>query len=240
MFDQLITTTTPAAPKMIVYGPAGAGKTSLAASADAVLIDCENGAGNIAGLTRTPYLDTWPKMRDWLTAIAKEPPKKALAIDTIDWMVQRICEHVVLDMGGGKGDLTNTLGSSHGGYYKAREIVLNLIYRDVLPMLNYINGKGVSLILLAHAHNAKITTPEGFTLQQATPDLPTWGVLPPFVEWADAVIYIDKQGEDRQLVTTGTNTVLAKNRYRLPPAMPFPETGSWQSLVSAITRKDSK
>ena len=126
LMNSLIKSTTPAPPKMIVYGQPGVGKTTFAASANAVLLDCENGAGAVANLTRTPYLQSWPQMRKWLVELAdldKADAPQALAIDTIDWMVQRIVEHVVLDLDGkSQGDITNTLGTAHGGYFKAREI----------------------------------------------------------------------------------------------------------------------
>ena len=174
LMNSLITTTTPAPPKLIVYGQPGVGKTTFAASARAVLIDCENGAGAVGGLTRTPYLQTWPQMRQWLVQLASASADgiPAVAIDTIDWMVQRIVEHVVVDLDvKSPSDITNTLGSSHGGYYKAREIVQNIVYRDLLPMLNAITDLGAAVILLAHAANTKMTTPEGYDLRLAAPDL---------------------------------------------------------------------
>ncbi|MCD4824644.1 MAG: hypothetical protein K8S55_08555 [Phycisphaerae bacterium] len=42
-------------------------------------------------------------------------------------------------------DITNTLGSAHGGYFKAREIVQNIVYRELLPMLNAIAENGVAM-----------------------------------------------------------------------------------------------
>jgi len=135
--NSLITTTTPSPPTMIVYGQPGVGKTTFAASAGAILIDCENGAGVVPGLTRTPYLQTWPEMRKWLAELASTPPDGvvSVAIDTIDWMVQRIVEHVVVDLDDkSPNDITNTLGTAHGGYFKAREIVQNIVYRDLLPI----------------------------------------------------------------------------------------------------------
>ncbi len=137
LMNSLITTTTPSPPTMIVYGQPGVGKTTFAASAGAILIDCENGAGVVPGLTRTPYLQTWPEMRKWLAELASTPPDGvvSVAIDTIDWMVQRIVEHVVVDLDDkSPNDITNTLGTAHGGYFKAREIVQNIVYRDLLPI----------------------------------------------------------------------------------------------------------
>ena len=122
LMDSLITTTTPAPPKLIVYGQPGVGKTTFAANAQAVLVDCENGAGAVAGLTRTPYLQTWPQMRQWLVELASAPPEgiSAVAVDTIDWMIQRIIEHVVVDLDGKspseispRGCLTRTTWPAH-------------------------------------------------------------------------------------------------------------------------------
>ena len=233
LMDSLITATTPAPPKMIVYGQPGVGKTTFAASADAILIDCENGAGAVRELKRTPYLQSWPQMRQWLVELASSPPDdaSALAIDTIDWMVQRIVEHVVLDLDGkAQGDITNTLGTAHGGYFKAREIVQNIVYRDLLPMLNAVADHGVPVILLAHAANTKMTTPEGYDQRLASPDLPHW-IAPPFIEWADCVLYAHRQDDQRLLLTEGTNVILAKNRYGLPAELQL----SWPALMEALT-----
>jgi len=230
--DTLIQTTTPSPPKMIVYGQPGVGKTTFAASADAILLDCENGAGAVAGLTRTPYLQSWPQMRKWLVELATSPGKStsAVAIDTIDWMVQRIAEHVVMDLDvKAPNEITNTLGTAHGGYFKAREIVQNIVYRDLLPMLNAVADHGVAIILLAHAANTKMTSPEGYDLRIAGPDLPQW-IAPPFIEWADAVLYASRDGEERTLRTEATNVILAKNRYSLPSELPL----AWSALMDGI------
>ena len=238
LMDSLISATTPAPPKLIVYGQPGVGKTTFAASARAVLIDCENGAGAVAGLTRTPYLQAWPEIRQWLVELASGSTDAiaAVAIDTIDWMVQRIIEHVVVDLDvKSPSDITNTLGSSHGGYYKTREVVQNIVYRDLLPMLNAITDNGTAIILLAHAANTKMTTPEGYDLRLAAPDLPQW-LAPPFIEWADCVLYAARDGESRSLRTEGTNVILAKNRYSLSAELPL----SWQALMNAMTNPNSK
>ena len=233
LVDSLIRSTTPSPPKMIVYGQPGVGKTTFAASASAILLDCENGAGAVPGLTRTPYLQTWPQMRNWLAELAglsKADAPQALAIDTIDWMVQRIVEHVVLDLDAkATGDITNTLGTAHGGYFKAREIVQNIVYRDLLPMLNAVADTGAAIILLAHATNTKMTTPEGYDQRLASPDLPNW-IAPPFIEWADAVLYACRRDEGRVLLTEGTNVILAKNRYGLPAEISL----SWPALMQAL------
>ncbi|MFW6042010.1 MAG: AAA family ATPase [Guyparkeria sp.] len=233
LMNSLIKSTTPAPPKMIVYGQPGVGKTTFAASAGAILLDCENGAGAVSGLTRTPFLQSWPQMRKWLIELATTPPDgvAAVAIDTIDWMIQRIVEHVVMDLDEkSPNDITNTLGTAHGGYFKAREIVQNVVYRDLLPMLNAVAETGAAIILLAHAANTKMTTPEGYDQRLASPDLPHW-IAPPFIEWADCVLYAHRQDDQRLLLTEGTNVILAKNRYGLPAKLDL----SWPALMQAMT-----
>lgn len=238
LLDSLITSTTPAPPKMIVYGTPGVGKTTFAASAGALLLDCENGAGAVPGLTRTPYLRSWPEVEAWLRELAAKPPESlgVIAIDTLDWLVQRIVEFVVMDLDKkGKGEVTNTLSSAHGGYFKAREIVHNIVNRDLLPMLNTITERGVAVILLAHAANTKMTTPEGFDVRLAAPDIPQW-IAPTFIEWADAVLFAWRETDGSRVLTTeGTNTVTAKNRYGMPSRLGL----SWSEVAGAIQRESS-
>lgn len=229
----LIRATKPTPPKLIIYGQPGVGKTTLAAEAKALLIDCENGAGTIPHLARTPYLETWPEMDGWLQELAAgalPTDCKALAIDTIDWMVTRITEYVCVDLDGKKpGDITNTVGSAHGGFFKAREVIQNVISRRLFPTLNAINSRGVPIILLAHAEHAKITDAEGVMTRMAAPDIePCYLSL--FREWSDAVLYASQDGDTRMLTTAQTATVVAKNRYGLPLHMNL----SWTDLVAAI------
>jgi len=235
--ERLITARKPAPPKLIVYGQPGVGKTTLAAQAKATLIDCENGAGAVPGLTRTPYLESWTDIRPWLEefAFGEEQPPSVVAVDTIDWMIERVCEHVVLELDpkakdkDGNVNLANTLGSAHGGYYKAREVVQNIVYLDVFPLLNRIINRGSVVLLLAHASNEKMTTPEGHQIRIAAPDMPQW-ISQPFIEWADCVLFANYLAGKRTIRTAGTGNILAKNRYSMPDEIEL----SWDALKSAI------
>jgi len=239
LMDSLITTTTPEPPKILLYGQGGVGKSTLAAAAGAVLLDCENGVGNIPGLMRTPYLETWTDMLNWIDEMiasagnGEAPP--VLAIDTIDWMIRRLAEHVIIDLDpaakGKKDTLCNSMGGAHGGFFKARDICVNYLSRLLIPKLARLTASGTVILLLAHADNRMITSPEGVSQRMAAPDLPDWaGSI--LMEWADAVLYarFGEQGH-REIVTTTTNIVLAKNRYGLPSTLPL----NWGELTNALT-----
>ncbi|MBN1911827.1 MAG: AAA family ATPase [Pirellulales bacterium] len=95
VLNDVIQNPSPSAPKGIVYGPPGVGKTTFGATAEAsILVDCENGAGAIP-CKRTPYLATWPEIEKWLLAVQRdEHVYKTLVIDSIDWLLRRLEEHV--------------------------------------------------------------------------------------------------------------------------------------------------
>ncbi|MBT4817725.1 MAG: ATP-binding protein [Lentisphaerae bacterium] len=227
LLDTIIARPTPSAPKGIVYGPPGIGKTTFGATAtDSLIIDCENGAGAIQA-NRTPYLSIWPEIGHWLTAIEREQhPYQTLVIDSIDWLLRRMEEHV----SGSTGKLDQTLNRSHGGYGNGKQVLKNHVYQILLPQLDRIINRGIAVILLAHAKRTEITDVDGITTEKSTADLPE-GYLNVFVEWSDFVCLarMDAEG-NRVLITQETPRALAKNRYGMPETIPF----DWTSFTGAV------
>ncbi|AQT67922.1 phage nucleotide-binding protein [Anaerohalosphaera lusitana] len=234
LLNNIITDPAPSAPKGIIYGPPGVGKTSFGASvSDSLIIDCENGAGSIK-CSRTPYLASWEQILGWLRAIEQEDhPYKVIAIDTIDWLLRRIEEHVS-GCAGGKTD--STLNRSHGGYGNGKQVLKNYVYQILLPVLDRIVARGIAVLLLAHAKRTEITDIDGITVEKTTPELPD-GYLNVMVEWSDFVCLarIDSQ-DHRYLTTRETPRALAKNRYHLPESLPF----EWNAFSEGITQGLSK
>jgi hypothetical protein len=224
----IISKPTPTAPKGILYGPPGIGKTTFGGSApNSLIIDCENGAGTIP-CQRTPYLDRWSEIESWLLAIESENHShQVVAIDSLDWMVRRIEESV----SGGADKLTQTLNKSHGGYGNGKQVMRNYIYSRLLPMLDRITARGIAVVLLAHAKRTEITDIDGIVTEKVAPDLPE-EYLNTFVEWSDFVCLARMNPEgQRVIVAQETGSCLAKNRYGMPAIIPF----SWSDFTDAIS-----
>lgn len=228
MFQNVIENPSPSAPKGIICGPPGVGKTTFGATAeDSLIIDCEHGAGAIP-CRRTPYLETWPEIENWLRAVERdEHPYKTLVIDSIDWLLRRLEEHV----SGSTSKISQTLNRSHGGYGAGKQVMKNYVYQQLLPTLDRIVGRGIAVVLLAHAKRSEITDVDGVTREKTTADLPD-EYRNIFVEWSDFVC-LARQDLDgnRVLMTCETPSALAKNRYGMPPVIPF----DWRSFIAAVS-----
>jgi len=228
LLESVIRKPAPSAPKGIIYGPPGIGKTTFGASAEnSLIIDCENGAGAVQ-CQRTPFLATWSEIDGWLTALETEDhPYRVVSIDSLDWMLRRIEEQV----SGAIGKVEATLNRSHGGYGNGKQVMKNYVYQQLLPRLDRIVNRGVAVLLLAHAKRSEITDVDGVTTVKSTAEIPD-GYLNVFVEWSDFVCLARLDGEGQRVLITEENPrALAKNRYRLPSVIPL----SWPAFTSAIS-----
>ncbi len=223
------------APKGIVYGSPGSGKTSFGAAADRPLIlDCENGATHVC-CHRTPYLSSWPEMQSWLDAlVAGGHEYQTIVIDSIDWLLRRIEEHVA-GVDGTPNGMKQTLNRSHGGYGNGRQVLKNYVYQYLLPALDRLVNAGVAVLLLAHSARRPITTIDGIELEKSAPEIHP-DLANTMIEWSDFVGAIRLVGQDRELILFETPQLLAKNRYGITEPLPL----SWADLVSAINQQRSK
>jgi len=237
ILDNTIKTTTPGAPKGIIYGLPGIGKTTFGAShPNSIVIDCENGANTLdperAKGQRTHYLRSWPEIKMALEELRDDShPFKIVAIDSLDWLLTRIKHHIT----GADKDITQTIHRTCGGYGTGKQIFENYVYINLLTTLDAIVERGIGIILLAHAKRTTIYDVDGISVEKIAPDLPAEH-LNTFVEWANFVFLARKtQSGQRVLVTEETSQALAKNRYNMPPAIPF----EWADFVAAISRPNT-
>ncbi len=217
------------APKGIVYGPPGIGKTTFGAGTiRPLLIDCENGANHVH-CDRTPYLSDWPSIQQWLTALAAGGHAYGtVVVDSVDWLLRR-AEEYVSGVDGTVAGMKQTLNRSHGGYGNGKQVLRNHVYQYLLPTLDRMVNAGVAVVLLAHATRREITMLDGVTVEKSAPEIHL-DLANTMIEWSDFVGAAGRGADGRELRLCETGQLLAKNRYGIEQVLPL----SWQALLAAM------
>lgn len=223
---KVIKQATPTAPKLMIYGLSGVGKSTLASKLkNPIFIDMEGGL-NYMNVDRTPTLT---KVDEFYTVLAelyntaKDGKREydTIVIDSADWLVRKVVEKAA---GIDKTKLDETLNRSNGGYGNGKQVLENHIRTKLLPMLVLLNKQGYGICLIAHADRKTLMSSEGNDVEQITPkiDVNTMNV---FVEWCDNVFYLKKDiAGERILVLESDDVALAKNRLSLTGEVKLSET----------------
>lgn len=204
------------APKLMLYGLSGVGKSSLAAKLkNPLFLDFEGGL-NYLGVDRTPqYLDLDVFYKDLVELYHKAKAGKreydTIVIDSVDWLVRKVVEKAA---GIDKHNLTETLNRSNGGYGNGKQVLENQIRTMLLPMLVTLNKQGYGICLVAHAERKDLMDADGVDTERIAPKIDV-NTMNAFVEWCDNVFYLKNIDGERYLVLEGDSNVLAKNRLEL-------------------------
>ena len=204
------------APKLMLYGLSGVGKSSLAAKLkNPIFLDFEGGL-NYLGVDRTPqYLDLDEFYKDLIELYRKAETGKreydTVVIDSVDWLVRKVVEKAA---GINKHNLTETLNRSNGGYGNGKQVLENQIRTMLLPLLVSLNKQGYGICLVAHAERKDLMDADGVDTERIAPKIDV-NTMNTFVEWCDNVFYLKNINGERFLVLEGDSNVLAKNRLEL-------------------------
>lgn len=217
----------PGAQKLLVYGPEGIGKTTLASQfPDPLFIDTE-GSTKHMDVKRLDRPTSWTMLLAQVAWVKANPGNCAtLVIDTADWAEQLCIEHVCA-----KGQVSGIEDFGYGkGYtYLAEE------FGRLLNALTGVVDSGVHVVFTAHAQITKFELPEesgafdrwGLKLQKKT--------APLLREWCDMVLFANYKmlaikNEDGKVKGHGGKRVMyaahrptfdAKNRHGLPDELEF-------------------
>lgn len=229
IFERTLNQTHMRAAKGIVYGPPGIGKTTFGAGAyKPIIVDCENGAAHLR-CDRTPYLPDWDCIMPWLQALAYDDHSyETVVIDSIDWLVRRLEERVA-GVDGASNNMDKTMNRSHGGYGNGKQVLRNYVYQFLLPILDAIVNRGISVVLLAHVSRRMITTIDGISMEKSAPEIHP-DLMNTVIEWSDFVGAARGNGQARELILQETGQLLAKNRYGINETLPL----DWNYFMSAI------
>ena len=224
------------AKKVVIYGPEGIGKSTLASRfPDPLFIDTE-GSTNQMDIMRLTKPTSWQMLQSEIKAVKDgQFLCKTLVIDTIDW-AEQMCIQSICDSHQKKG--IEDFGYGHGYVYVKEE------FGRFLNLLSEVVEKGINVVLTAHAQMRKFEQPDELgaydrwelklgkkTSSQTSPLVKEWCDLLLFCNYKTTVVNVDGQGAQkgknkvqggkRVMYTSHHSCWDAKNRFGLPEELPM-------------------
>lgn len=231
----------PKAPRIIVYGGAGIGKTTFGACAPSpVFIQTEDGLGDLDA-TSFPLATTFDDVMGALQTLYTEKHDfKTLVVDSLDWLEplvwQKVCtthnQPSIESFGFGKG-------------YVESLSVWRTFFEGITALRD---AKDMTVVMIAHSQVTRIEDPSlpaydstGLKLHKRAAAISE--------EFADVILYCTNQintitedkgfnnkrvratsSGDRIMHTVGQPSFLAKNRFSLPSPLPL----SWEAFAESM------
>lgn len=228
------------APRVMIYGPHGLGKTTFGAGApNPVFILTEDGLGRLE-VEHFPLATSYQDVVDAIGALYSEDHNfGTVVIDSLDWLDNLIWQ-----------DINNKFDSKELAYGKGAVIAADY-WRSILEGLNALrDDKSMAVVLIAHTEIKRFDSPETEPYDRYRPKMQERSSAL-IQEWCDAVFFcnyrvLTKETEvgfnkevrrgittgERLMYTTEKPAYLAKNRYSLPDSLPL----SWESFAQAISQ----
>ena len=231
----------PSAQKVLIYGPEGIGKSTLAAQfPDPLFIDVE-GSTKHMDVKRLPTPTSWTMLKEAVAYVRLNPGVcKTLIIDTADW-AEILCTAQVTAKAQVNG--IEDFGYGKGYTYLAEE------FGNLLNLLTEVIEAGIHVVLTAHAMIKKFEQPDEASAYDRW-ELKLQKKTAPLVkEWADMVLFANyktfavtdaktkkttAQGGKRVIYTSHRPAWDAKNRHGLPDEIPLADGVMPEEIAEAI------
>lgn len=227
---QIIRGPVPTAQRVVIYGPEGIGKSTLASKFPKPLFIDTEGSTRQLDVARTPTPTSWAMLMQQVDYVVNNPTVcDTLIIDTADW-AERLATDAVLAKH--NKDSIEGFGYGRGWVYLHEEM------GRLLNRLNDVIELGIHVVFTAHAHARKFELPgeagaydkwEMKLDRRNAPLLKEWADLVLFATYKLYVVNVDGRGSDkgrniaqggkRVMYTTHNPAWDAKNRHDLPDEM---------------------
>jgi hypothetical protein len=231
--------------RIVIYGPGGVGKSTLAALAPApIFIDVEEGTREL-DVARIRDVKTWSDLRACLQSSALDG-YRTVVIDTMTRAEELAVAHTLATVKHEKGHAVTSLEGY--GFGKGLQHVYDTFLHLMADLDSQIR-RGRNVLLICHDCTADVPNPAGDDYIRFEPHLqaPKSGrasIRNRVVQWADHVLFIgyDVVGQDGKGKGGGTRTVwtyelpdhIAKSRTARE-ALPFesPQDGAiWDAILA--------
>lgn len=222
--------------RVVIYGPEGIGKSTLAAAfPEPVFLDTEGGTIHL-DVTRFPKPDNWEDVLGFIAQLSQnEHNFKTLVIDTVDWLERLLIEYICQKS---HKDGIEDFGYGKGYTYLAEE------FSRFLQGLETLREQGVHIVMVAHSTIRKFEQPDAagaydrYELKlskQCAPLLKEWCDLLLFVNYFTKVTEKDGRqkavgGKERRIYTSHCAAFDAKNRHDLDDVLPM----TFESIAHVI------
>ena len=226
------------APRIILYGMEGIGKSTFAANFPSpIFIQTEDGLGMI-DCAKFPLAKTFDEVFQELVALETEPNEfKTIVIDSLDWLERLIWDKVAQD--------SKVNNIEQIGFGKGYTMALTF-WRIVLDHLETLHKQGKIILLLAHAVAEDYSDPEVSSLKRFTPRLhKTARSL--VAEYVDVILLATRafgaakgdQNNPRIVRTEASPYQVAKSRFSIPAELPLDADAVLYSIKQAQNEANS-